>query len=447
MSSSEDGDRFPDRGDEARQVLDRNWTGRSTIPAAGLYPHQWNWDTGFVAIGRSRGDQERAEIELRSLFEGQWADGRLPYILFNPDVPADAYFPGPDFWASREHSEKAPKGIATSGITQPPLHPFAALHLYRHATDVERSRAFLREMFPRFAALYRYFRDQRAGDEGLPFLLHPWESGLDNSPAWDEAFGRVKVPTGALPPYHREDLKHGDPRDRPSDADYDRFVYLSVVYRDSGYDDAKARDLAPFLVEDPMFNTLWALGADALVEIAGIIGEDGREFAEDRDRIVRGIEAKLWDDDAARFFPFDLLDRKHMNHHAIVSFLPLFAPGIDRSKRERVAKELANSRHCTHEACLLVPSYDIGEGAFDQRRYWRGPLWVNTNWLLYQGCRSVGADRTAAELRDAVLSLVGHNGFREYYDPHGDAAYGASDFSWTAALYLDLLADAREVAE
>jgi hypothetical protein len=72
---------------------------------------------------------------------------------------------------------------------------------------------------------------------------------------------------------------------------------------------------------------------------------------------------------------------------------------------------------------------------------------VNTNWLLYQGCRSVGADRTAAELRDAVLSLVGHNGFREYYDPHGDAAYGASDFSWTAALYLDLLADAREVAE
>ena len=42
-------------------MLGRNWTGTSTIPAAGLYPHQWNWDTGFIAIGHARYDQARAE--------------------------------------------------------------------------------------------------------------------------------------------------------------------------------------------------------------------------------------------------------------------------------------------------------------------------------------------------------------------------------------------------
>ena len=28
---------------EAKQTLDDNWTGRNTVPAHGLYPHQWSW--------------------------------------------------------------------------------------------------------------------------------------------------------------------------------------------------------------------------------------------------------------------------------------------------------------------------------------------------------------------------------------------------------------------
>src|SRR5262245_5133280 len=88
----------PEVGDlvaSGRAVLDANWTGRSTIPAPGLYPHQWNWDTGFIAMGRATYDQTRAEAELLHLFEAQWRTGMLPHIKFNPEVPRDAYFPGP----------------------------------------------------------------------------------------------------------------------------------------------------------------------------------------------------------------------------------------------------------------------------------------------------------------------------------------------------------------
>lgn len=56
----------------ARAVLDDNWLGASTVPSRTLYPHQWSWDSAFIAIGRSWYDQQRAQTELETLFNGQW---------------------------------------------------------------------------------------------------------------------------------------------------------------------------------------------------------------------------------------------------------------------------------------------------------------------------------------------------------------------------------------
>src|SRR5439155_9652559 len=181
----------------------------------------------------------------------------------------------------------APPGVRTSGLTQPPVHAFAALEMHRRAADPEQSRNFLRRLFPGLAALHRYLRDRRGvGAEGLTYVLHPWETGLDNSPAWDEAIEGFVVVPGTLPAYERRDLAHADPRDRPSDEAYDRFVYLALLYRDAGYDDDMVRAITPFLVEDPMFNAIWAWSAHSLAEIAGLVGEDGTEFREDGERIV-----------------------------------------------------------------------------------------------------------------------------------------------------------------
>ena len=69
---------------QAKAVLDFNWTGEYTMPGPRLYPHQWSWDSAFVAIGYSHFDQDRAMGELRHLFEAQWKNGLLPQIVFNP---------------------------------------------------------------------------------------------------------------------------------------------------------------------------------------------------------------------------------------------------------------------------------------------------------------------------------------------------------------------------
>ena len=72
------------------------------------------------------------------------------------------------------------------------------------------------------------------------------------------------------------------------------------------YDDLAVRDLTPFLVEGPMFNAIWAWSAQCLSEIAAIVGEDGREFAEDAGHTTRAIESTLYDAEHGWFFPSDV---------------------------------------------------------------------------------------------------------------------------------------------
>ena len=70
---------------EAYHVLDLNDRTAYTQPAPDLYPHQWLWDSCFIAIGLRHRDIERAMAEILSLFRGQWQNGMLPNIIFSDD--------------------------------------------------------------------------------------------------------------------------------------------------------------------------------------------------------------------------------------------------------------------------------------------------------------------------------------------------------------------------
>ena len=143
----------------ARATLEANWTGRSTVPSRTLYPHQWSWDAAFIAVGWAHVDPPRAQLELCSLLRGQWADGRVPHIVFDPGVPEAAYFPGPAFWRSHEVAA-APRGVPTSGITQPPLHAPAALAIARRLPGAQ-ARDFLAALHPGLAAQEGYLARER----------------------------------------------------------------------------------------------------------------------------------------------------------------------------------------------------------------------------------------------------------------------------------------------
>jgi glycogen debranching enzyme len=86
-----------------------------------------------------------------------------------------------------------------------------------------------------------------------------------------------------------------------------------------------------------------------------------------------------------------------------------------------------------------VPSFDLLSESFDRRRYWRGPIWINTNWLLWSGLDQHGRDSETDDILLSTLRLVERSGFREYFDPLDGTGYGSDGFGWTAALTLDLI--------
>lgn len=425
--------------ERAQRVLDANWTGEATVASRSLYPHQWSWDAAFVAIGRSWAEPERAMLELESMFRAQWANGMLPHIRFDPRTRD--YFPGPEFWES-DRVPMAPSGVRTSGLTQPPLHARAALEVFEHAGGDAEAVAFLRRLFPGLVAQHGYLERRRdpAGD-GLAAIVHPWESGLDNSPIWDAVLDAIEVPPGSIPPYRRYDLAHASAADRPSAATYDRYVYLAVRYRDSGYDDRDLLAGSPFLVEDVLFNAIYLWSAGALAEIAGILGEPRGPLEAAARRIRDGLLARLWDPDTRRFFSYDLRSGRPIRKESIDSAIPLLDPALPGDLVAAIDDDLM-SAHFDAPAAVphyLVPSYDLSGAGFDRRRYWRGPVWTNTNWMVWRGLRQHGHEALAREIEESTVRLVELSGFREYFDPFTGEGYGSPDFSWTAALLIDVL--------
>jgi Trehalase len=429
----------------AQAILDANWTGHSTVASRTLYPHQWSWDAAFIAIGRAWRQQELARLELESLLAGQWANGMVPHIVFNPAVAPGDYFPGPEFWdAGRGNGHRGPgpgPPPATSGILQPPLHARAALEVHRRATDQTSSLAFLARVYPKLVAWHDYLAERRdVAGHGLAALVHPWESGMDNSPIWDQDLDELVIPAGAVPPYRRQDLVHADPADRPTDAAYDRFVYLAMAYRDAGYDDAAWLARSPFLVEDPLFNAIWCWSAHALAEIAELLGHDGAPHRAMAGRIHDGLLAHLWEPASRRFLAWDVRDRHHVAKNTVSSLMPLLDPDLPAEQVASIVAELGSPHfHAAGAASFLVPSYDLASPDFDRRRYWRGPVWINIDWLIWRGLRQHGAPAVTDGIARSMTQLVRRSGFREYFDPFTGEGYGSHDFSWTAALLIDLL--------
>ncbi|MCZ7423242.1 MULTISPECIES: hypothetical protein [unclassified Micromonospora] len=424
----------------ARDTLDGNWAGGHTVPSRTLYPHQWSWDSAFIAIGWARVRPERAWSELTSLFRAQWRDGRVPHIVFNPAVSGGAYFPGPGFWSSAAVEGTPP--VATSGLVQPPVHALAAWHAYRRVPTQE-SRAALRRLYPHLVAQQRYLASCRdVGGAGLASIVHPWESGLDNSPAWDEPMSAVAAEAAVMRAYRRRDTVHADPAHRPTDLDYARYVTIVTAYRADGYRDDGLADRHPFLVECPLFNAAMGASESALAGIAEVIGVDPGPHRERAVAITEAVVARLYDPGSGTFHPRDLRTGRLTPARTVLGLTPLILPDLPVRQVEAVLAEARSARFGLAAGMARpLPSHDRTAGDFEPLRYWRGPSWANITWLVRRGLLRHGHDRLAAGLRTSMIDLVSAAGCHEYFHPDTGAGLGSPAFSWTAALLLDVLAD------
>ena len=86
-----------------------------------------------------------------------------------------------------------------------------------------------------------------------------------------------------------------------------------------------------------------------------------------------------------------------------------------------------------------VPSVPKDSPCFNELKYWQGPTWININWLIIDGLERYGFTAEAQMLRERTLELLRNSGMNEYFSPLSGSPAGTENFSWTAALAVDLL--------
>jgi mannosylglycerate hydrolase len=417
----------------ARAVLAANDRGGYTVPTARLYPFQWNWDSAFVAMGFATWDADRALTELEHLVQGQWPDGMIPHIVFHR--PSESYFPGPDVWGT---GSRAPAGgPATSGITQPPVFATALRFVWEALPDSVR-----RERKERMARLYRaalashrwWIGARDPQRTGLVAVLHSWETGSDNSPAWDAALARV--PTTTTTPIRRKDTSHVEAVMRPRDVDYQRYIHLVDTYRAAGWDPERQWSVAPFKVAEVQTTAILARATEDLAALSSVLGSD-RETGElgDMRRRLSGGLIRQWRPALGRFVSHDLVTGRDIDTATHAGFVPLLALDVDGPTCAAATAELTR---WLGEVRLGLPTVPRSSPDFEPRRYWRGPVWAIVNWLLILGLRRNGRPDLAERLRMGTLAAIERAGFAEHFDPLTGEGGGGGSFSWTAAAYLVL---------
>jgi hypothetical protein len=426
--------------ESAAAIIRANDAGGYTVPSRATYPHQWNWDSALAALGWDELDPRRAWVELETLVAARDQQGMIPHIAFHTRVPDRVgprlrglvtrvarpyarYLPGPIWWGQRQSVD----GRRISGITQPPLAATCARLLFERHPDEPRARGLLAPLL----GWHRFLLDQRdPRGIGEPILIHPWESGRDNSVEWDAPLWRVHPEVNVL---HRRDTHSVDAAERPTDAHYRRYLTLVRQGTRANWEQALLARGNLFRVLDPGFSAILARAAADLAWLADALGE-GAIAEESRTasvKVIASLRARVDSDGLIR--AVDAHDDSTLPVTSAGSALAVLTPGLAPSQLQAV-RDLVD--HGALASPYGVRSLDRDHPELAPRNYWRGPVWTNVTWLCAMALGEHGEQAIAAELRQRMLRAVEGGGMREYFLPDSGRGLGARDFTWTAALYL-----------
>lgn len=429
--------------EQAKTVLANNDRGGFTIPAGGLYPHQWLWDSCFISIGLRHYNMPRAQKELRSLLRGQWSNGMLPNMIFDKGL---AYREDRNIWRSQV-SPFAPDTVPTSGVTQPPMLAEAVVRIGEKLSVPER-RGWYQTMYPALLAYHEWLYAERDPHiEGLVLNIHPYEAGLDNTPPWINQLRLHHRPWWAnvlvwtrldkAVSLFRRDTRRIPPGERMSNIE--ALLYYDVVrrLRRKQYNTDAILTRSEFAVEDLTFNSILIRANEHLKTIAKTIKRELPQTLKLRMSKTEEALESLWDGFSGQYYSRNFATHKLIKEPSIATLMPLYAGSITKERAEQLVKLL----HDKHQfgAAYPVPSVPFNSSYFKPHSYWQGPTWLNTNWLIIDGLKRYGFDEEAKFIKDQSLKLVDEHGFYEYFSPIDGSPAGAENFSWTAALTIDLL--------
>jgi putative isomerase len=335
------------------------------MPSKLSYVGLWLWDSAIHALAYRHVDPELARDQIRTMLACQLEDGMLPDAIYDEGVIATIDHP------------------ISAEVTKPPILAWAALKL--HETDPNPD--FLQEIYiplVRWNAWWFAMNDDDV--DGLAQYNHPYSSGLDDNPLWDQ----------------------GMP------------------------------------VESPDLNTYLCVQMGSLAEIAEILGIDfeARMWRRRAAAIVQRMIGDMWDEGSGLFRA--LQDEQPIPAVTPFNLYPLWTGQLPDHIRERLLAHLTNPEEFWGKYAL--PSVAYNDSNFDPQTMWRGPVWANINYFFIEALRQIGEFDLANQLRDKTLNLImSQDSIYEYYNAlTGEPPEKAANiFGWTAAVFIDLAIQAN----
>jgi hypothetical protein len=352
-----------------------------TAPNNSVYPWQWLWDSCFhVVVWLELGDDERALRELSHALAAQDDEsGFVPHMNYErgPDTHAS-------FWGRR----------GASSITQPPMFGHALAQCVRRGVDVPAE--LIERAFGGLAFLLR--RRARHLASGLVLLAHPWESGADDSPRWDDL-----CPDGISPEswYRRK----GE-------------LVASIVRSASGAPIANPA----CIVASVGFNALIAFNAYELLSVV----EDG-QMRREADELVEQLDGR-WDTDLFSWVDAGQTEGGSGRVRTLDALLPLLVTR-DEAARARTHRSLCDPSE--YGAAFGPCGVHRGEAMFSPDTYWRGPTWPQLNYLFWLAAQRAGDVTVTRQIARQTVAGALRSGLAEYWQPDTAHGLGAIPQSWT----------------
>jgi len=351
--------------------------------------------------------EHRAVNGLQSIFNSQWKNGMLPQIRFVSGQKG--YSPDAGEWGiTREISGAA---MDTSGITQPPNPGFALWRIYENSKNKKELVPFLMKFYSHLKRYHKFLLTERDPDsEGLAAIFHPWASGSDNSPCYDELIERTRQ---ALPDYEQRIMKRKDilrviAEYRPGEKDYEAYGKLIGFYLEQNYDQGAIYRKCPFVVQDVMFNSMLVESIRSLARIAEVLSvEDSNFFGEMKEnektaeRVAAAIRKKLYDEETGLFYNYDVRRQRLLKEKTMHCLIPLFG----RVARNEQAQKMIEIMKKDYWPSTPVPTTALTSSKYDSRKYWRGPVWPVINWMLIRGLENYD-EKLAMELKTKTIEMI-----------------------------------------
>ncbi|HUY00786.1 MAG TPA: trehalase family glycosidase [Candidatus Deferrimicrobium sp.] len=261
--------------------------------------------------------------------------------------------------------------ISKSNKTQPPLLAWAIANL-------ETNTQYLKTAYFKLKKYNQWLYQNRRLENGLFFWMHSYESGIDNSPRFT---------------------------DRSEKQQFDLTNRAAI-------------DL----------NTFMVLQNQSLIKIAKKLkikendedfDKDIKEFKGKNQVLIELIQQFLWDRDAGLYFDYDCSKKEQIRINTIVSFFPLIAGIPTQYQAEHLIEHLKNPEE--YNTLIPLPTVALNDETFEKDT-WRGPMWVNTAYLIIKGLERYGQFQLSSEFAFRIIRAVfktweNEGSFYEFYDP------------------------------